>query len=837
MAVGLQIDIVGNVAPFIADLNRAVAAIKQLSAEADAASRASSALSTKQAQQTRAMLKEQQQARNLLAREHKRQTQELQQKQLQEKQRIIGTSPAHAQLRRDLREEHQLQRHALSRRQQLEAQNKAMELRGVRNAKVRADSLAKQRLDDHRNSIQKGLQQAREDKTIAKKNIADAERAQKARGRISDKGGIESVLGIGGGAIGAVVSTGLGIATSALRAFWDGLTMVGSTLLDWSMRGMQAYFDFAKAAVESYAQIEAAQIDFGVLLGSQDAGKKLVVDIQQLAVASALPHTALQRATKTLLGYGVAAENVLPALKLLGTVSMGDADRLTGMALAMGQISAAGQLFGQDLRQLTERGFNPLQEISRTTGEEFLALKGRMREGTLSANEVWKAFQTATEKGGRFFGALEQRRESLKGLWSQITTNVELFMQAMGKLFADKRALRPIAKDIIALTATLPSFVEWMAEGIPSMEPLWTAFVKKVKEVWDNLRGVRQAIIELSEPLRWAIHSITTRLMNLGKGMWSNLVGETETDWRSIYDTVEHYISLIGVTLNNLDLVVPMLWRAFKQSVFELFVNTVPSWAQSGASTTSSIWSTHIGIFESITNGVMDTLNTLAKNQTTLQGIGAGITGIMDKVLDAVYSVPMAIHKMFSFLFGSLDKLRTNLVGLIKGDITFQDLFPAPSGNTLAEWDTYIKDSINKFQQAREERAKEKAEQEKRNRELPEIDRENWKKVNDEIKLMMAERKIIAEDAATMNALGMGLFAGAKPTAPPGLNPPPGKEGGKEFTELKRRDAALFNSAEALSRLEDQAAQRQENLLAEIAKNTGEIARKDAVPAIAPAGL
>ncbi len=59
---------------------------------------------------------------------------------------------------------------------------------------------------------------------------------------------------------------------------------------------------------------------------------------------------------------------------MLSAVARGDQDRLSRIALAFGQARAQGRLLATELRQLTEAGFSPLQEVARTSGKSMAEL-------------------------------------------------------------------------------------------------------------------------------------------------------------------------------------------------------------------------------------------------------------------------------------------------------------------------------------------------------------------------------------------------------------------------------------------------------------------------------
>ena len=57
----------------------------------------------------------------------------------------------------------------------------------------------------------------------------------------------------------------------------------------------------------------------------------------------------------------------------------------------------------QDLNQMINTGFNPLEVISRKTGKSIAQLKEEMVAGGISAEELGEAFLMATQEGDRFY--------------------------------------------------------------------------------------------------------------------------------------------------------------------------------------------------------------------------------------------------------------------------------------------------------------------------------------------------------------------------------------------------------------------------------------------------
>jgi hypothetical protein len=98
---------------------------------------------------------------------------------------------------------------------------------------------------------------------------------------------------------------------------------------------------------------------------------------------------------------------------------------------------------GQDLLQMINAGFNPLQQISKTTGESMLELKKRMEAGAISTDEVRQAFVDATSEGGMFNGMTERLAGTMGGKLNIALSELEQIAVRLGQ------ALAPL---VIALT-------------------------------------------------------------------------------------------------------------------------------------------------------------------------------------------------------------------------------------------------------------------------------------------------------------------------------------------------------------------------------------------------
>lgn len=185
----------------------------------------------------------------------------------------------------------------------------------------------------------------------------------------------------------------------------------------FSLKGVQA---FATQIVHVRGEIQALEVSFRTLLGSQEASAELMHQMKDFAASTPLQLGDLAKAAQTMLGFNVAAEEVMPMLKAIGDISMGDAQKFQSLSLAFSQMRSVGKLMGQDLLQMINAGFNPLVVIAEQTGRSIGQLKEEMAQGAISAEAVTQAFLDATREGGKFHGMLENQGSTVRGAIAQL---------------------------------------------------------------------------------------------------------------------------------------------------------------------------------------------------------------------------------------------------------------------------------------------------------------------------------------------------------------------------------------------------------------------------------
>lgn len=197
--------------------------------------------------------------------------------------------------------------------------------------------------------------------------------------------------------------------------------------------GVGALGDFVKNVQRTRSEFQLMEASINTILGSERRGKELMAELNEYAKVSPLDFQGSVRAAQQMLGFGIEKDKVIPYMKALGDVSMGDANKFRGLTLAFSQMSAAGKLMGQDLNQMVNWGFNPLDQMSKTTGKSIGQLKEEMSKGKITSAMVQQAFKDASSEGGKFFHMSDNATATISGQLSMLDDAFTLMYNDMGK--------------------------------------------------------------------------------------------------------------------------------------------------------------------------------------------------------------------------------------------------------------------------------------------------------------------------------------------------------------------------------------------------------------------
>ena len=166
------------------------------------------------------------------------------------------------------------------------------------------------------------------------------------------------------------------------------------------------------------ADLETTTIAFETMLGSAGAAKKMMADLTQFAAATPFELPQIQQATKVLLGFGIAQEQIMPTLRTLGDISAGTGKDFKELAIIYGQVKAKSRLMGDELLQFSEASVPLLRVLAKQMGKNEETIIKMTEQGKIKFADVEKALASMSGEGGIFFDLMKRQSTTVTGLWS-----------------------------------------------------------------------------------------------------------------------------------------------------------------------------------------------------------------------------------------------------------------------------------------------------------------------------------------------------------------------------------------------------------------------------------
>lgn len=221
--------------------------------------------------------------------------------------------------------------------------------------------------------------------------------------------------------------------------------------IDMASAALTKFANVAKQGIDYNAQIEQLQTSFEVMTGSADKAAETVRRLRTMGAETPFETADLASVTQLLMQYGFTADDALEKMSMLGDIAQGNKQAMVSIATGYAQMSSAGKVNLQDIKQMINGGYNPLQEISERTGESMASLYDRIGDGTMAINEITESMKYATSEGGKFYQSMEKQSQTLSGQLSTLKDNASELLGSITSGMSEDLAqsMLPLANEMI----------------------------------------------------------------------------------------------------------------------------------------------------------------------------------------------------------------------------------------------------------------------------------------------------------------------------------------------------------------------------------------------------
>lgn len=422
------------------------------------------------------------------------------------------------------------------------------------------------------------------------------------------------------------------------------------------------------AGVKYNASIESYQTSFEVMTGSAEKAAEVIDKLKKVGAETPFELPDLADTTQLLMNYGFSADEAMDKMMMLGDISQGSADKMSRIATAYGQMSSAGKVSLEDVKQMIEAGFNPLQEISESTGESMASLYDRISKGTISVDEITASMQRATSEGGKYFQSMEKQSQTFSGLISTLKDNAQQLLGEVVKPISDglTESLLPAAISAIeqltqgfeengvsGMIQAAGNIVNGLFAGIMENAPLLISTGMELLNQF--LLGIATGIptlltkgFEIVTQLTLGILQNLPQLITQGAAVITNFVNGLLSSLPSVLQSgVQMILRLVDGIINNLPAIISAAAQAIARFIASIASN-LPQILSTGIKIIGELASgliraipNLVGKIPQIISAIKDaflSVDWLSVGVNIIKGIASGVASAAGQLVDAAVS-------------------------------------------------------------------------------------------------------------------------------------------------------------------------------------------------------
>jgi tape measure domain-containing protein len=459
-----------------------------------------------------------------------------------------------------------------------------------------------------------------------------------------------------------------------------------------------------KGGIKYNAEIETYLTRLETLTGSSENAQKVLNQIKQDALKTPFDVKSLTQAESLLLSTGLSADQSRGDILALGdaiAASGGGNEELQRMAVNLQQIKNVGKASALDIKQFAYAGVDIYGLLADSMGIS----REEASKMTITYDMLSKALQKASQKGGKYYGAMDKQSKTYAGSISNLKEAVDVFKGEIAKgLFnALKKIIPQLSKffnwltknkDIIlAIAIPLLTFINIIAgfliisKIVGMFQALWlvlaanpivaivaaiAALVAGFIYLWNNCEAFRKFWIGLWNAIVKAITHPVDTIMGIIKGIvnffkdnWQGIllfiVNPFAGAFKLLYDNFGGFRNMVNNVVNAVKGFFTGLWNNMKsgavnawngiKSVFSTVANFFKSIFTNAWNGVKAVFSTGGKIFNGIKEGIVSSFKRIVNS--IISGINKVVAipfNAINKVLEKIRNVNIVGHKPFKGL-------------------------------------------------------------------------------------------------------------------------------------------------------------------------------------------
>lgn len=194
---------------------------------------------------------------------------------------------------------------------------------------------------------------------------------------------------------------------------------------------------FTRNIIQVRGEMQKLEIAFNTMLKSKEKTDALMAQMVQTAATTPFELMDVASGAKSLLAYGVAAEDVNETIIRLGNIASALNIPLGDMAYLFGTTMTQGKVLSKDMYQFMGRGIPIAEELAKQFGVAKDEILGMCSKGKVGFEDIKKALWSMTDEGGKFYNLMQEQSKTLAGQLSNLSDSFDMMLNDLGTRIED----------------------------------------------------------------------------------------------------------------------------------------------------------------------------------------------------------------------------------------------------------------------------------------------------------------------------------------------------------------------------------------------------------------
>jgi hypothetical protein len=250
--------------------------------------------------------------------------------------------------------------------------------------------------------------------------------------------------------------------------------------------------------VDAIGQTEIAQKRMEILTGSTVFATKAMKDLKKMSVETTMDFPDLIKTAEMLQVMGTTGNALLPTLKQIGDLTLGDPEKAQQVTYAYGLLRQNSVATMRELKMFTTSSVPIMAELEKVTGRTGQAFRDFVRSGGVTFQTVQTAMSNMTAEGGAFHDGMKRQMSALQNLLINLGDAYFFVKDALG-------------------SAVLPG-LKSIAEAITEVLKMTTLYIEAHRdEIWEKARPM---LMQIGNAFAWIglnLPTVATWIVRLTK--------------------------------------------------------------------------------------------------------------------------------------------------------------------------------------------------------------------------------------------------------------------------------------------------------------------------------